>query len=169
MPTESSYSNDSSVLESTDGVSFPSNNLTLSAYNDLNVPTGATINGITLDWVGGAGGWSSENKVMYVSNNGGNSFGGPLNTDDDISDLPTLRPAQYGGATNLWGLTWTAEQANAIQTKFLFVPQAAVEQGGTTRHDSFKITIHYTARVENGKITISSGLVKVSSGKITIS
>ena len=168
MATSTSYAQDNSATSAVDGNYLVSNDLTLTSYTDLDVPSGATINGITLSWLGGSNGqWSGEDKVMSVSNNKGSSFSGRLPTDSNVSNSPTLRPAVYGGATNLWGLTWTAEQANSIQTNFYAGGPAEVTEYGN-RHDAFHITIHYTPPVGGGKITISSGLVKISSGKITL-
>ena len=170
MATSTSYAQDNSATSAVDGNYLVSNDLTLTSYTDLDVPSGATINGITLSWLGGSNGqWSGEDKVMSVSNNKGSSFSGRLPTDSNVSNSPTLRPAVYGGATNLWGLTWTVNQANTIRTNFFYDPGGAVEAGGPeNRHDAFHITIHYTPSAGGGKITISSGLVKISSGKITL-
>ena len=169
MATQSSYAQDNAATSAIDGTYLTSDDLTLSAYNNLNVPSGATINGITLTWTGGSnGGWNGENNMMSVSNNDGSSFSGKLSTDSTIRNSPTLDSAVYGGATNLWGLTWTAEQANSIQTNFYYNAEGPVEADRYgNRHDAFQITIHYTL-LPSGKIIIPSGLVKISSGKITL-
>ena len=121
MATSTSYAQDNSPTSAVDGTYLVSNDLTLTSYTDLDVPSGATINGITLSWLGGSNGqWSGEDKMMSVSNNKGSSFSGKLATDSNVSNSPTLRPAVYGGATNLWGLTWTVNQANTISTNFFY-------------------------------------------------
>ena len=72
----------------------------------------------------------------------------------------------YGGATNLWGLTWTVNQANTISTNFFYDSGGAAEAGGPeNRHDAFHITIHYTAR---GKLILANGKLIISEGKVTL-
>ena len=163
MAISTSYAQDNSAVSAADGVTERNANLTLSSYTSLTVPSGATVNGITLTWTGGTSGWNEEDEVMFVNNGGG--FSDPLSaTSGGVTEgsTPPFGILIFGGSTNLWGLTWTPDQANSISTKF------TVEgEGQTAYHDAFQIGIHYTLLTSH-KIIIPSGLVKISSGKITL-
>ena len=166
MATKSSYAQDNSATSTIGGDTIKTSNLILSSYTDLDVPSGATINGIILTWTGGTTeGWDSSSHVMFVNNGDGYSSG--VRSNAVLSESPSLSSATYGGATNLWGLTWTVNQANSIRTKFNTDINEEEEIAPIGVHDAFQITIHYTP-LTPGKITISSGLVKISSGKITL-
>tara|TARA_R110002153_G_scaffold7889_2_gene34907 strand:- start:3931 stop:4425 length:495 start_codon:yes stop_codon:yes gene_type:complete len=164
MAISTSYAQDNSAVSAADGVTERNDNLTLSSYTSLTVPSGATVNGITLIWTGGTIGWNQETEVMSV-NNGGAAFSEPLSATLGTPTEGSKAPygiLQFGGSTNLWGLTWTPDQANSISTKF-----TVVGEGQTAYHDAFQIGIHYTLLTSH-KIIIPSGLVKISSGKITL-
>ena len=164
MATTTSYAQDNSAVSAADGITERNANLTLSSYTSLTVPPGATVNGITLTWTGGTTGWNEEDEVMFV-NNGGAAFSEPLSATSGTSTEGSKAPFGiliFGGSTNLWGLTWTPDQANSISTKF-----TVVGEDQTAYHDAFQIAIHYTL-LPSGKIIIPSGLVKISSGKITL-
>ena len=112
----------------------------------FNIPSGATIDGIVVEWekqVGNGGiNNTKDNSVRLVK-------GGTISGDDKAS--ASTWPANgsetfvsYGGSADKWGLTWTASDINS--TTFGAVLAAESTDGGTKNFevDSVKITVHYT-------------------------
>ena len=163
MATESAYATDSEKVSAIDGNLLRANPLALIEY-DLTVPSGAIINGITLRWTGGtSGGWDEDTTVMRIYN--GTSTSTPLSATSGTAATNAAGGSTlvYGGATNLWGLTWTVDQANAITTLF----NAPVGQTGY--HDAFEITLHYDTNVPGPPtIKLTSGIIRLTAGKISI-
>jgi|TARA_B100001094_G_scaffold6164_1_gene5459 hypothetical protein len=162
MATTTSFGDSPVQITAIDGIVTRNANFTVEGYHDLSVPTGAIVNGIVITWTGGySSGVDVGAEVMTVAYGGsGNSSVLAANSTPEIySDISTVT---YGSSTQLWGLTWTPAQANAITTKMF-------TESGTFYHDAFQVTIHYTASIVFSLSTsISSGIVKIKSGKVVI-
>tara|TARA_R110000851_G_scaffold33214_1_gene88461 strand:+ start:136 stop:624 length:489 start_codon:yes stop_codon:yes gene_type:complete len=162
MAIESAYATDDEKLSAIDGNLLRATPLTLIEY-DLTVPSGATINGITLTWTGGtSGGWDEDTTVMSINNGTSASTALSATTGTAVANATGVSTLVYGGATNLWGITWTVDQANAITTLF------TAPIGQTGYHDAFQVTIYYTEILTGSTINLTSGLIQLTSGKISI-
>ncbi len=167
MATTTSFGDSPDAITAIDGSLIRSANLTVDSYSSLSVPTGATINGIVVTWTGGySSGVNPAATVMSVAypGSGDSSI---LATNEPLSvttgtDTSTIT---FGSSTNLWGLDWTVDQANTISTK-MYISGLGV----TFYHDAFQVTIHYTElnAVTSLSTSISSGIVKIESGKVII-
>ena len=106
----------------------------------FSIPTGSTIRGIVVEVEKSSAlaSTSEDNSVKIVQDGtiGGTEqkIAGAWGTSDAYST--------YGSATDLWGLTWTAEQINA--SNFGVVIAADATAAATARIDHIRITIHYT-------------------------
>lgn len=116
----------------------------------FSIPSGATIDGILVE---------IERSASTSNNNKDNSIkivkGGTIQGNEKaVADAwPTTDAyASYGGAADLWGLTWTPTDINAAD--FGVVVSAQSYSGGLlgARVDHIRITIYYTD-VVNGTLT----------------
>jgi len=100
------------------------------------IPTGSTIVGIKVEIEESTGPYGSvENSVKIIK-------GGTISGDDKSTGatLPTNDAyVTYGSSTDLWGLTWTAEDINLATFGVGF---SAV--GGIASVDHIRITVYYT-------------------------
>ena len=97
-----------------------------SAFGDLSIPAGATIDGIRIDLEGTAGSALHDTDVghwIYVSNDGGSSWSGPksVSTEPWVVYGGTDAIESAGGASELWGKSWNPPSAEAIQVKFEYL------------------------------------------------
>ena len=162
MATTTSFGDSPSKITAIDGSIVRSENLTIASYPSLSVPAGATVNGIVVTWTGGYAlqAFALPNVMTVAYSGSSNSSVLAANsTPANYSDISTVT---YGASTQLWGLTWTVDQANAISTKMF-------TESGTFYHDAFQVTIHYTAAaVGPSSINVSQGNIIFSQGKVTI-
>ncbi len=163
MATTTSFGDEPSQITAIDGSMIRNANLTVPSYSSLSVPAGVTINGIVVTWTGGY--HSSVHPLLEVMSvaYAGSGNSDTLAANDQPEYYPDTSTVTFGSPTNLWGLTWTVDQANAIATK-MYV------DSGTFYHDAFQVTIHYTELnpVTSLSTSISSGIVKIESGKVII-
>lgn len=110
------------------------------------IPAGSTINGIIVDVEKktGAASGAVDNSVKIVK--------GGLISGDEKADLTAWNRSDtyfsYGSASDLWGLSWTADDINA--SNFGFVLSGKVTLAGTGNEmsiDHIRITIYYTEAV----------------------
>ena len=88
--------------------------ITLSSFSSLSIPAGATINGIEI--LGeGAGNTGTNTPHMFVYN-GADWSSALANNSTFGRGYSTIDPA-WGSSSNLWGLSWNATPAAAIQIK----------------------------------------------------
>lgn len=136
------------------------------------IPAGSTINGITVEWkkrVGliTGGDTVQDNAVRIIK-------GGVVQTTDK-SDGTTWASVfgytVYGGASDLWGATWTSADINAstfgaaMQARLNF---ALSTDAGRAQLDAVRITIAYSATASNPiPFKVSGGLIKVGPGGLT--
>ncbi len=109
------------------------------------VPTGATIDGIGNGWYKGADGISTptDNRIRALQD------GLDVGTDVDLGigdPWPgTDAWVDHGGATELWGTTWTAAQVNhATEYGNLLSVNPGGGKGAATV-DAVRNEVHYTA------------------------
>lgn len=105
------------------------------------VPAGATINGIVVEVeVGQYGGTPAHDYLVQLSKDGttrvGNNKGANVN-------LGGLGVHTYGGAADLWGTTWTADEVNAdaFAVHLAYYSDSA---NATFQVDFVRVTIYYT-------------------------
>lgn len=106
----------------------------------FSIPAGATIDGILVEWErNGSVGIGTDNSVRMVK--------GGVVAGDEKADIVTGWPASdayasYGGATDLWGLTWVP--ADFSGGGFGAVLSASASGIGTLALDHVRITVYYT-------------------------
>ena len=135
-----------------------------SNFSQLSIPAGATIDGIEVLLEGRALDANHDTAVgdwIYVSNDGGSSW----STAQSVTTEPWLL---YGGGTNavetaggtsdLWGLSWNATTAAAIQVKMAW----STSDGDAVFLDYVSVRITYTVPKSltiNGVTTINGQLI----------
>ena len=127
-----------------------------SNFSSLSIPAGSTIDGIEVDMEGYASDANHDANVgdwIYVSNDGGSSWStarsvttGTWSTSSGTHNVETA-----GGTSELWGETWNATTAAAIQVKL---------EWSTTNNDA--VYLDYVLV----RITYTEGVVPVP--KLTI-
>ncbi len=108
---------------------------------DFAIPAGATIDGIVLEIErrGQATDRISDVDVKLVK-------GGAVVGDNKAAGsfwTTTLTYQSYGGASDLWGTTWTESDVNALGFGAVM---SCTSTGGSSgaQVDAFRITVHYT-------------------------
>lgn len=161
MATTTSFGGEPVQITAIDGSVTRNANFTVEGYPDLSVPSGATVNGIVVTWTGGySGGVDEGAQVMNVAY-GGSGNSSQLAANSTPASYSEISTVTYGSSSQLWGLTWTPAQANAITTKMF-------TESGTFYHDAFQVTIHYTEAIPGGSIKFTQGNINFSQGKITV-
>jgi len=121
----------------------------LNGYNyGFAIPVTATITGITVTVMRQSdsnGGGNSINDLSVRLVKGGTATGTNMAT---ATDWPTTMTAvTYGGATNLWGTTWTPAEINAAGIGGFGVAFSAETQATASNRtasvDYIRVTIHY--------------------------
>ena len=132
----------------------------VTAFGNLSIPAGATIDGIEFIMEGYSTHGSADEDCFSVSNDGGTTF----STEQDITTglWSTSSGAHQveiaGGISELWGMTWNATTAAAIQV------QVKVDEIGHGFYlDYFSVRITYT---ETRQVTINAPLTV--NGNLTI-
>ena len=114
--------------------------ITLSSFSSLSIPAGATINGIEI--LGeGAGNTGTNTPHMFVSYDGEDWSSALANNSTFGKGYSTIDPA-WGSSSNLWGLSWNATTAAAIQIK---MDSSSVPTNKRIFFDYIKVRITYTA------------------------
>ena len=113
--------------------------ITLSSFNSLAIPVGATVDGIEII-AEVAGNTGATNPHMFVYNSADWSSAVASNSVFGKS-YATVDPA-WGSSSNLWGLTWNYTTAKAIQVK---MDSSSVTSGRRVFFDYIKVRITYTA------------------------
>tara|TARA_R110001583_G_scaffold12865_1_gene56431 strand:+ start:43 stop:570 length:528 start_codon:yes stop_codon:yes gene_type:complete len=129
-------------------------------FGNLNVPSGATINGLAIT-VEGQGSNFATTPEIFLYNGSSNSSGINANTAFNKSD--SLK--QYGSSTELWGLSWTNTTANAVVATI----DVSTIASGVLYWDYVLMTVTYTeGLVSNGMLKIDSGLVQINNGRVVL-
>jgi len=146
------------------------------AFGNLSIPAGATIDGIEVDIEGTAAPADLEGSTghwIYVSNDGGSSFStaqsvttGPWTAYGGADTVETA-----GGTSELWGETWNATTAAAIRVKLGWL----TSNGDAVFPDYVLVRITYTAVVSTytsdsttANLTIKNGTLILNEGITTI-
>src|SRR5579862_6286432 len=98
--------------------------------------------------VSASGQIAHDNGVFIVK---AGAIGGTDHSDPNPWPTPTPPPSIYGGATDLWGQTWTATDINSAGFGVAIAAKDSVS-GALAQVDSFAITVFY-ARCGDGIIT----------------
>ena len=142
-PTQAISSNNSYATASVDGTT--TRYLQCTGYNFV-IPTGATINGITVN---------VERRSSSVANGGSRDAAmrvvkaGVIGTTDrSTATIYTTADVieAHGGATDLWGTTWTPAQINAANFGAAFAATKASAAGAahSVSVDHVSITVTFT-------------------------
>ena len=140
----------------------------ITGFNSLSFPSGAVIVGIEVRVLGYEGtaqpNWdASGNYWISVSNDGGTTFSSKKGTGGNWgTNAGTAQTQTAGGSTDLWGMTWNATTAAAIQTRFGW----SGNPGIAVFADYVSVRIHYNVPKNYNKSEITSGTVKFTSGNI---
>lgn len=114
----------------------------------FSIPTGSTINGILVEIEAKRpAGTAGFDNVRIVK-------GGTISATNKTSPLTTTEEYRsVGGATDLWGETWTAADINA--TTFGVVAGNITYPGGSTASvDHIRITVYYTEVIGGSSLTL---------------
>ena len=138
------------------------------AFGNLAVPAGATVNGIQMDFEGFATDATFTNPFFAVSNDGGTTFSSFRN--NDTAPFSTNSGAygtdRSGGPAELWGMSWTPATANAVQFKIDFNQNA-----GAVYFDHVTAKIYYTPVTtypSDDNIHIQNGVIVLGNGRLHI-
>lgn len=116
-----------------------SNYLTATGFG-FAIPTGATIDGIVVEWErSGAASVIEDEAVRIIK-------GGVIGSTDRSSANVWGAEAYetYGGVADLWGETWTDDDINAATFGCAIAAQNNTGTNRQARIDHVRITVHYT-------------------------
>lgn len=116
------------------------------------VPSGATINGITvkLERNGGDGEiLTVTDSAIYLTKDGTNTVGSNKSTGATWAFTdPNILDVSFGSSSDLWGTTFTAAEVNASTFGVMISPNLNFTSGGqvgaSTKIDQIIIDINYT-------------------------
>ena len=111
----------------------------------FSIPTGATINGITVVINRSSSGSSSprvRDSIVSLVKNGTISGSNLAATGTDWGSMAT---ATYGGTSSLWGTTWSAEDINATNFGVVLSVTNTNNNSRTASVDYIQITVTYTS------------------------
>lgn len=132
----------------------------------FSIPNGSTINGITVqvERRASSDGAISDNSIRIVK-------GGTIGSTNKASAAYWATGeaiVSYGGASDLWGETWTAADINA--STFGVVVSAKRDSGGgnrTAEIDHVKITVDYTPAAPT-TLTVNGSITNDNGGTLTL-
>lgn len=118
------------------------------------VPAGATINGITVKierYNSNASGdfpLTVNDNAIYLTKDGSTTVGSNKSTGAAWQASDNNTTVDFGGVSDLWGTTWTADEVNASTFGVMISPQLSfsgyAETGGNILVDQVTITVEYT-------------------------
>ncbi len=131
------WSNPKYAFESNDSYSIGSQNTYQDWYNfSLNVPNGATINGIELEIEASYS--SPAEGLVALSWNGGNTY---TTSESKPWDVSGDNNETFGGTANDWGHTWTSDELN--NNNFRVRIQRSSHASGTLAVDCIYVKVYY--------------------------
>jgi hypothetical protein len=120
---------------------------------DSNVPTGATIEGITIyvdryNSFTGDGTVTINDDAIYLTKNGTDTVGNNKSTGGTWPSTDTDTYISYGGVSDLWGTSWTASEINDDNFGVMIGPNIAYdsatgENGSDIKIDHVYVEITY--------------------------
>ena len=172
MPTVSSFSS-TNYLSANDGVTERRDNFTTS-FTSLGVPTGATINGfkftIRASKASEEHTFNSDGPLLFkVQKGSGDSatLSPAFGSNDSLTAVGTdFGDITLGSSSQLFGITWDSTTANAIQLIYDSSFDDTPEEFSLT-FESAQCEVTYTLS-GNGLIKLTSGFLKLKTGKITL-
>jgi len=141
-----------------------------SNFSSLSIPAGATIDGIEVLLEGRALDANHDTAVgdwIYVSNDGGSSWSTARSITTGSWLLyggGTNALEEAGGASELWGESWNATTAAAIQVKMAW----STNDGDAVFLDYVKVRITYTEAAVAIPKSLTINGVAIINGKLTI-
>ena len=119
------------ILQSTSAITF-------SSFSSLSIPSGATINGITISIEVTSNSFGASPKIKV---NNGSSYSSLVSANTWPSSK-AWGVHTFGGSSDLWGLSWTPTTAAAISFEMDF---SYMTSGRGFYADYITITVTYTA------------------------
>ena len=158
---------DNGVYGNITAASFDANDLSylLKATNpSMGVPAGATINGILVEIERHYANGTVADEDVCLTKDGSARVGDDKSTGAAFPSSDAI--TSFGGATDLWGTTWTAAEINATTFGVLYKMKATgANADGFV--DFIRITVYYTAAVIEGLAGVVNGAAIVS-GAVSI-
>ena len=113
------------------------------SYNNLalNIPSGVTINGITIAAEAHKNFNGSRTLDISLSSDGGTSFIGPINSGDFVRYIDTTKI--IGDSSNLWGRAWSASDFS--DPNFIIKISRPNGKGGSVDLDQIQVKVYYTS------------------------
>ena len=155
--TPAEVASDNGVYGNITAASFDANDLSylLKATNpSMGVPAGATINGILVEIERHYAAGTVADYDVCLTKDGSARVGDDKSTGAAFPAADAI--TSFGGATDLWGTTWTADEVNATTFGVLYKMQATgANADGFV--DFIRITVYYTggAVTHYGAATLS--------------
>jgi hypothetical protein len=117
---------------------------------DLSIPSGATIDGIEVKFVNryASVGTQIYDGNIYLTKNGNNGVGSDhrlTGTPEETYWNTSPTTHTFGGASDLWGTTWTPAEINASTFGVLVQAWKTSGSGQIAYVDSVTITVYYTS------------------------
>ncbi|MBL8849455.1 MAG: hypothetical protein JNG89_07215, partial [Planctomycetaceae bacterium] len=116
----------------------------------LNVPTGATINGIQVALTTTGSNDPEYGGYAQLTKNGTSGVGSYVSASGWSSGTVNM-----GGASNLWGATWTAAEVNAASFGLLIHDMENGNNTSTFRIYNAQVTVSYTASGGSGPTSLT--------------
>ncbi len=120
---------------------------------DSNIPTGATIEGITIyidryNSFTGDGVVTISDDAIYLTKNGTDTVGDNKSTGATWASTDTDTYISYGGVSDLWGTSWTASEINDDNFGIMIGPNISYdlnsgEDGSDAKIDHVYVEITY--------------------------
>ena len=122
----------------------PDTSYLLRATNfNMEVPAGATINGIKVEIERHYANGAVADYDVYLTKDSTTRVGDDKSTGQ-IFNLTTDTIVSFGGTADLWGTTWTVDEVNATTFGVLYKMQATgANADGFV--DFIRVTVYYTA------------------------
>ena len=111
------------------------------------IPTGATINGIVVEWEKSAAssgrGFAAvkDDRIRIIKA----GSVGATDKSDNTAWSTTDTYVSYGSSTDLWGETWTVSNINGTDFGAVLAAKLSGAGTNTARVDHVRITVYYTA------------------------
>jgi len=136
--------------------------LTLSSFSSLSIPAGATIDGIEIN-IEGAGNPGSAGIPEMKVYNGTSWSSGQAFSAQFVKAGGTYEPG-WGNSSQLWGLSWNATTAAAIQIQ---IDASTMDSGGYF-WDYLKVVITYSTPINpypsDDNVILKNGLTELKNG-----
>jgi hypothetical protein len=128
------------------------------------VPSGATINGITVKFERFGDQGINEfltvaDSAIYLTKDGTNTVGNNKSTGASWATSDNNTTTDFGGASDLWGTTLTAEEVNASTFGVMISPSltsSSTEGGSNVKIDQVTISVDYNCGAVRRRAVFSS-------------